>query len=77
MSRLGAVHFYSLYADFVVKRRNSFSKNFSCFSALYLAKIKSTFEMNDIRGGRVTSYMDAEFRGGQVPARYRGGSAKS
>jgi len=34
MSRLGAVHFYSLYADFVVKRRNSFSKNFSCFSAL-------------------------------------------
>src|SRR5216683_1106061 len=39
-----------------------------------LAKTRSTCEMNDIRGGRVTSCMDdirhsavAEFRGGQVP----------
>jgi hypothetical protein len=41
---------------------------------LCVAKTRSTCEMNDIRRGRVTSYMDdirysaiAEFRGGQVP----------
>ena len=41
---------------------------------LCLAKTRSTCEMNDIRGGRVTSYMIdirysavAEFRGDQVP----------